>query len=233
MELTDREIGILVNAVQNGLLDARQALNNNFTITNNRKHMSKWDFVNTSVAKSLKENGRFSVIPLNRGVFEPIMIFDNNTKNLYTIMKRKNFKKVLSRCDITSCHYIDAMLNNNLSYKPQPNQLSLYESTDIFSEPIECQIEELSNTIKTILNTDTIAKYFTIVIDFSGYTLTSVELYFCSKWLEIIEVHNLNNFIVPSYEIVDESSEVSYNAENELKSKIQIKPEVKRKLGLA
>lgn len=128
---------------------------------------------------------------------------------------------------------MDAMLENNFSYQTNPDQLSLLEVNDMFSEKAEYQIGELSKTIKTILNTDVVSKYFTIVVDFSGYILTSVEIYFCSKYLEILETDSWNDFITPSYEVVDEQSEVRYNEENELKSKIQIKPEVKRRLGLA
>lgn len=233
MGLTDKEKQMLVNAIQNGLLDSKQEQNTNKTITDNRKHMAKWDFVNTSVANLLEKNSRFYVIPLDRGLFKPIMIFDRETKNLYTIMKIKNFENVLSRREIKKCHYMDAMLENNFSYQTNPDQLSLLEVNDMFSEKAEYQIGELSKTIKTILNTDVVSKYFTIVVDFSGYILTSVEIYFCSKYLEILETDSWNDFITPSYEVVDEQSEVRYNEENELKSKIQIKPEVKRRLGLA
>ncbi len=232
-ELISEEKKMLVNAIQNGLLDSKRERESNQTITNNRKHMSKWDFVNTNVSKTLEYNERFCIIPLDRGLFEPIMIFDRKTKNLYTIMKVKNFEKVLSRQEITKCHYMDAMLDNNLPYKTNPNQLSLLEANDMFSEKAEQQIDELSTNIKTMFHTDIISKYYTIVVDFSGYILTSVEIYFCSKWLEILENESWNDFILPSYEIVGEPDNVLYNKENELKSKIQIKPAVKRKFGLA
>lgn len=224
---------LLVNAIYMGLLDARNELMTSKTVTNNRKHMAKWDFINTSVTNSLLTHERYSIVPLDRGLFEVIMIYDNLDKVLYTVMKRQNFNKLTGRNSISKAHYIDAMLDVNSSYQKSPKQLSLLEDSNLFSENAENQIQILTQNIKILLNTNEILRYITIVVDFTGYTLTTVEAIFCSKWLEVIESDNWNDYITPTYDEAENINSTKHTPENEIKSKIKIKPAVKKKFGLA
>ena len=73
----------VISAIQKGLSNAQTEIYNSNTITENRKHMEKWDKINTCVYELFLENDRFSIIPLDRGLFELIMIFDNKERTLF------------------------------------------------------------------------------------------------------------------------------------------------------
>lgn len=223
---------LLVESIHQGLLNARSEYKASQTTTNNRKHMAKWDFINTSITSRLLGHNRYSVVPLDRGLFELVMIYDKQDKTLYTVIRRQNFNKLTDRHSINKAHYIDAMLNYNYPYQPYSNQISFIDDNNFFSEKAESQINTLSNDIKKILNTDEITKYITIVINFTGYNLMSVEAILCSKWLEVINGEDWSEYLTPTYDDVEPIDSQSYHHENEIKPKIQIKPAIKRKFGI-
>lgn len=233
METTDRYKKTLVESIRVGLLDAKNEHITSKTTTNNRQHMAKWDFINTSVTNSLLTNDRYLVVPLDRGLFELVMVYDKLNKILYTIMKEQNFNKLISRNSISKAHYMDAMLDANLRYQENPNQISFFDDDALFSEKAESQIQTLAHDIKVMLDTDEILKYITIVVDFTGYTLTKVDAVFCSKWLEVIESDSWNDYIITEYDEPEDIGDIHHNTENEIKSKIKIKPAVKEKFGLS
>ena len=228
------EIGInkkkIVSAIQKGLSDTQIVMSTSNTITYTRKYMEKWDRIHTSINNCFCDDERFSIIPLDRGLFTPIMIFDNMEQVLYTIMRRDNFNKKLNRKYLTKAHYIDAMLDYNYPFQKSPEQLSMFNEEDMFSEKAKKEINDLHIIIENLLDTDKIRKYITIVVDFNGYILTSVEAILCSKWLEIIEKENWNEYIVPSFDDIEDNGKENYVHENELKSKIILKPTIKKKL---
>ena len=182
--------------------------------------VAKWDYINDSIHYALRENEHFIVIPLDRGIFAPIMIFDVANKFLYTIMKSKNFEKLLNRDYIEKPHYIDAMLDCNLHFQEEPRQIAF----DGFgSDYAENQIQTIKNDIFRFLQTDTVLKYVTIVIDFNGYTLNDVEAVTCSKFLDVLFRESWNEYIVTSYEDIVPENNTAVNQEYDISQKIKIK----------
>ena len=219
---------IFVTAIQNGLTNARNEIYASNTLIDNRKHMQKWDYISTAVSKAFEHQEKYSFIPLDRGLFKPIMIFDKEKKVLYTIIKSKNFDKLLKRKSVDTIHYIDAMLDYNLSYQTTPQQLSLFDMENMFSDNAVDRIHDLQTNIETLLCSDEIKKYITIVIDFNGYTLTDAKAVLCSKWLEIIDENDWRELITPSYDDIEDSGKVDFVQETEMKSKISLKPTVRK-----
>ncbi len=217
-----------VTAIQNGLTNARNEIYTSNTITDNRKHMQKWDYIGTAVQRAFEQETNFLFVPLDRGLFKPIMIFDDEHKILYTIIKIKNFEKLLKRDSVQKIHYMDALLDYNLPYQETPLQMSLFEMENMFSDNAESQIRELQSDVEILLHSDEVKKYITIVIDFNGYTLTEVKAVLCSKWLEKIEEDNWNEFITPSYDDIEENGKGDFVQETEIKSKISLKPAIKK-----
>lgn len=217
-----------VSAIQKGLSNTQVEIYSSNTITDNRKHMEKWDKINTCLNDLFNDNNRFSVVPLDRGLFKLVMIFDNVEQVLYTVIKKNNFNKLLSRKFLPKAHYIDAMLDYNYHYQEVPLQMSLFDMDSMFSETAEKQISDLHISIESLLSTDKVKKYITIVIDFTGYTLNAVEAVFCSKWLETIESENWSEYIVPSFDDIEDNGKNDYVHENELKLKIALKPTIKK-----
>ena len=125
LEVLVLEIGInkkkIVSAIQKGLSDTQIAISTSNTITYTRKYMEKWDRIHTSIHNCFCDDERFSIIPLDRGLFTPIMIFDNMEQVLYTIMRRDNFNKKLSRKYLEEAHYIDTMFDYNSCFESLQN----------------------------------------------------------------------------------------------------------------
>lgn len=218
----------VISAIQKGLSNAQTEIYNSNTITENRKHMEKWDKINTCVYELFLENDRFSIIPLDRGLFELIMIFDNKEHTLFSIMKKDNFNKLLNRKSLSKAHYIDSMLDYNYLYQEVPMQMSIFDAENMFSESAERQIKDLQTTIESLLLTDTIKKYITVVVDFKGFTLTEVRAVLGSKWLEVIEADDWSEYINPSFDDIEDNGKRDYVQSTDLKSKILIKPSVKK-----
>lgn len=221
-----------ISAIQKGLSNAKTEIYNSNTITENRKHMEKWDKINTCMYDLFFGNDRFSVIPLDRGLFKLIMIFDNKEQALYTIMKKDNFHKLLNRKTLQKAHYIDAMLDYNYPYQETPMQISLFDAKNMFSENAEKQIKNLQMNIKNLLSKDSIKKYVTIVVDFSGYTLTEVRAILCSKWLEIIETDYWSEHINPSFDDIEDNGNRDFVQNTNLKAKISIKPAIRKQQNI-
>lgn len=218
----------IIFAIQTGLSNAWVEIYSSNTITENRKHMEKWDKINTCVYDLFLENDRFSVMPLDRGLFKLIMIFDNKERILFTIIKKDNFNKLLRRKLLPKAHYIDAMFDYNYSYRQEPMQMSMFDAKNMFSEGVERQIKDLQTTIDSLLLNGPIKKYISIVVDFKGFTLTEVRAVLGSKWLEIIETDDWSEYINPSFDEIEDNGKRDYVQSTDLKSKISIKPSVKK-----
>lgn len=220
-----------VEAIQNGLLQARDELYASGTLTNNRIHMQKWDYVVTELKRSFSTDERFSFVPLDRGLFKPVMMFDQESKTLYTVMKRQNFEGLMARKAIIKSHYIDALLDYNYGYQKEPLQMDIFDEPGLFSTTAELQIKDLKLTVESLLGADDVTRYVTIVVDFTGFAIIDTKAVLYSKWLNPIESESWSEFIVPSYEETEMPSDGQYIPENSVKEKISIKPKAKR--GLA
>lgn len=218
----------LITGIQLGLDATREDMYNRNTLTDNRKHMQKWDDMVTNIKEQFKGQEKFSFVPLDRGLFKPAMIFDNNEKILYTIIKKQNYQSKLSRKVIENSHYIDAMLDYNLPYKEIPDQLS-FEYGNMFSENAEFQIVNLKTNIEMLLDTEDIRKYITIVIDFSGYTLKEIRAVMCSKWLEEIDSEDWTEYITPTYAESYDVGDFDCVQETDTKTRVSIRPLLKHK----
>lgn len=217
-----------VEAIQEGLMQTRDEIYASGTLTSNRIHMQKWDYIATSLKNAFLSEDRFVFVPLDRGLFKPVMIFDSVTKTLYTVMKQQNFNNLTDRKAIVKSHYIDALLDYNYGYQREPIQIDLFEESGLFSTNAEHQIKDLKSTIESLLNVNEIARYITIVVDFTAFSLTDVKAVLCSKWLNIIDAESWGEYITPSYADIETSSESEYVQDSSVKDKIFIKPKAKR-----
>ena len=120
------------------------------------------------------------------------------------------------------------MLDYNYLYQEVPMQMSIFDVENMFSESAERQIKDLQTTIESLLLTDTIKKYITVVVDFKGFTLTEVRAVLGSKWLEVIEADDWSEYINPSFDDIEDNGKRDYVQSTDLKSKILIKPSVKK-----
>lgn len=231
MEL-DINVNKLVGAIKEGLTTTRLELRIRNTITNNRAPMEKWDGVNDSVYNCFKNDENMTIIPLDRGLFKPIMILNTQTNTLYTIIRNDNFKRLMERKEIKKAHYIDAMLECNCAIQSSPMQISMVDAMpDLFSERAKEQKSELNAKIKTMLNVDNISQYITIVIGFDIFTLTDVVAIKCTPCLDVIEEESLSEFISPNYDDIEENTDVEYVQDSDLKNVIAMKPKTKRKMS--
>ena len=120
------------------------------------------------------------------------------------------------------------MLDYNLSYQTTPEQITWSEMDNMFSDNAVDKIRDLQTNIETMLCSDEIKEYITIVIDFNGYTLTDAKAVLCSKWLKIIDENDWKEFITPSYNDIEDNGKIDFVQETEIKSMISLKPTVRK-----
>ena len=218
-----------VEAVRDGLMRTQEEIYASGTLTSNRVHMQKWDYIATSLKNYFSSDARFIFIPLDRGLFKPVMIFDVESKTLYTIMKEQNFNNLTDRKSVVKSHYIDALLDYNYGYQTEPLQIDIFDYPNLFSTNAKHQINDLKIKIESLLKVDDINKYITIVVDFTGFALSDVKAVLCSKWLNIIASESWADYITPSYEEIEVlSEEEEYVQESNIKDKISIGSKIKR-----
>ena len=119
-------------------------------------------------------------------------------------------------------------MDYNLPHQKAPAQMSIFDRKSMFSDVAETQINDLKCDIESLLGSSEVKKYVTIVIEFNGYTLTSVEAVLCSKWLEIIETDNWSELITPSFDDIEDNGKNEFVQDVEMKSKISLKPALKK-----
>lgn len=167
-------------------------------VTENGLKFLKWDFINTNIARAVSCD-RLEWTIIKRGGWKLVLIYDRETKLLYSLMSENNFEILRKRSKIDKVHYIDALslINNNLKAKNQVTQLTLF---DINDENIEMQKEDLLKDILQHINGE-VQYYAVITFSTKKYELSSVVTYIPTPQLEVAYLEDWSNHIPVDFDV--------------------------------
>ena len=159
---------------------------------------TKWDKINTECSYVLPKN-KFDVVACKRGVWELILIYDKETKNLFTLMKEQRFETLLKSISVNKVHYLEALTMCNI------NDTEEYiEQTTFFNELTEDKKEKIEKTLEVMLKKidGEIEKYVLIRFNDREFELASITASIITPYLTIIMQENWSEYIQPKYDIV-------------------------------
>ena len=137
----------MIEAVQEGIgTSITEFKMENSLITYNCIHMLKWDYINTNITNNMDKN-KYVIEKMDRGIFCPILIYDEENKNLYLTMRPKNLLNLKKdRNKRKTPHYLDALVTKNVNIKVEKEQQELFDTDVEFdNEKIEKILLPISN----------------------------------------------------------------------------------------
>ncbi len=186
----------VVEAIKNGLYEAKQEMYGNTDRVRNSLPLRKLDKIANSIIREFQGEDAFEELLWRRGGYDITLLYNKQDKTLYSFMSDKRFAELLRRKIIKRFHYLDILDEFNGNLKPDRSQLSLFD--DIVNKDEE-KLLELKNQVLGLLHNDEPAKYITVCHTIEGFRLCYVKAVITSKYLEIIEENDWSNFIDNDY----------------------------------
>lgn len=180
--------------------------------TFNCRHFLKWDFTNTNIIRSFLGK-RFHCIKVKRGSWRFVLIYDKETKFLYSLMKEKRFIELQDKTKLGKIHYLYALASINKELKRKIEQLSLFTIDN----------NQLQNDLKNVLhemiqNIDgEINNYVLISFSTEKHELVSVSAYIPTAGLDIAYKESWNEFIPADFDTLsDYTDNINQSDEDEI-----------------
>lgn len=216
----------MVEAIMGGLQNAKDRVRSENTLTANWRRIGKWDYMFSSIVDVIRGQDNFKYCIWDRGIFDVVLLYDKETKTIYSFLKRENFNKIMKRRKIKKAHYLDALLTYNKEYQDSQLQISMVESEPFITDEVELQAQHLRKELESMLQNNEINQYITIVLDYKGFSLQHVTSYICTKYLKVVDFEDWSEYITPSYSSAEVVDDQVYEVDNDIKNKIRIKPHV-------
>ena len=184
--IEDDTIKSIIKAIEDGENEYYDVYYENPTITQNGKGAAIWNYINTSLSHSL-EGTRYKVGILSRGIWKLVYLYDEETKYLYTFMRKQNYdsiRKMGSENNLLHYSNLLSVLNGELldTYEPEFKQMSW------FKQPLVENIteEEFDYAFQGIIESidENVERYAIVLFDLDHCHMRSVEC--------IIPVENMN-----------------------------------------
>lgn len=162
--------------------------------TQNSTPFRIWDLINTNVCREI--DGLDCIThSAKRGPWELVIIYDTESKFIYTIMREKRFRDLHRKlCSRKKMHYVD-MLARHLN----PDLLA--PVGQIMFEPVEFEDEkELAANVQTLLSglmaeEVTILRHVMILFESSNLGLTKIRAVMVDSNLDIVVEENWSEHI--------------------------------------
>lgn len=214
--LSDQDKTVLIEAIYNAHKnDIREFILEYDLETQNCIHFLRWDFTNTNIIRRF-QGERFQCIKVKRGPWKFILIYDRETKFLYSLMREKRFKDLQDRVTAERVHYVDALVSNNheledISTVERVFQQDLFDLDGmIWSEEVHQVWEELS------VNIEGDVRYYAIVTFTSEKDeITAVSTYIPTVSLGIAHEENWNEYITADFSNTYSTSAFQAETEDE------------------
>jgi len=194
--------------------------NKNPLSTNNRLIPTFWDTLNGEINKYSANDTSISAFFAKRGIWEFILILDNNAGILYSLMKEPNFKllkKNISQRKIP--HYGDLLtrtFNRNLKDSEQVT-LDGYMQLEPISFSDENRINVAIDKILINFNKSKsiIKSYAFILFDISKFEVTNIRSVITNSSFDICFEENWNKYIKVNYNMIPETIDLSDIIDND------------------
>lgn len=215
--LSDELKSFIIEAVSSGVKhDVLQFKNEHDLATDNGIHFLKWDFINTNLVRDIS-NDRLECIIIQRGGWKLVVIYDKETKFLYSLMSQNRFGELQKRTKKDTVHYIDGLtlINDDLEVKNNIQQLTLFDIKD------ERWEEERENVLSNILQCidGEVVQYAVITFSTQKLELNSVLTYIPTADLKVAYKEDWSDYIPVDFDI----SNVITDNENEEEEEVEVR----------
>lgn len=214
----------MLNAMQDGVDIADGVLKKMRLVTQNGRNEMLWNSMNTEV-KNVLPNDRFIVLPTNRGIWQFIIVYDTETKIIYTLMKSARFKDVRHKYEKCNgkVHYLECLAELNRSYcEVEYFQTSFLEDNIDRAEEKEKVLCKMLNDIR-----EQAEKYILITFELEKKEIKLPQANLLSPNLDIMEVEDWRQYITLAYDAVLNMEEIDeVNDVNEEEFDVTLKPNI-------
>ncbi|MBU3105759.1 DUF5986 family protein [Clostridium gasigenes] len=188
---------ILVQAMQNGLERFKDYKIENRTITNMGSTGTKWDMINSECKDALPKL-KFDVVICKRGIWQLVLMYDKETKSLYTLMKDKRFEDLLKVVSKDKVHYLEALTTVNIDLSEEAQeQITLFEDfTKGKTEKIERTVRQLFKNID-----GQIERHVLITFTDKNFELYSISASIITPSLQVLLKEDWAQYIQPKYDL--------------------------------
>ena len=203
-------------------LDYRLIENNKMPLsTQNRLNPAFWDILNGEIIKYSANDISIYVFISKRRNWEFILILDNNTEILYSLMKENNFKQLQRKVSQRGIpHYCDLLAR---VFNKELNDLEQMKMDDyIQSEPPSFSDESkiniaIDNILINLARPKTIIKNHALILfDTNKSEIKSMKIVMINSNFDICLQENLNKYIMVNYTIIPEVIDPSNIAVNDM-----------------
>ena len=196
LDFNDKEC--IVDAILNGLEKSHDYFTSNRTITKNGREGERWNYINEEVKSTLSD--KFEVYLCQRKIWGIILIYDKETRCLYSLMKDKRLRELREDIKSNRMHYaivLATCVNSHFQYEVQDQMTFIDENDSLYYEKLE---ESFSDITKCI--SGDIDKYTMITFTNKNEELISISGRVVSPSLDNIHKEDWSYLIKPKYDVV-------------------------------
>ena len=209
IDMKEEDKKLIVQALQNALDKFNEHITNTRTITNMGHIGTKWDIINTECRDALPKT-KYDVVVCKRGVWQLILMYDKDTKTLYTLMKEKRYEDVCKTVKSNKVHYLEAIATVNKELVEEwQEQIAFFEGFN------ELKVEKIQNTVEQLLNKidGEVKKHVLITFTDKNLELCSVSALIVTPSLQILYKEEWTEYIEPKYSL--DVSNINIDSEEE------------------
>ena len=169
-----------------------------------------WDFLNTSLCESLDSPDCMTYV-VNRGPWEMVIVYEKETKWIYTIMREERFASIRHDTPRTRrMHYLDMFtrhFNSDLLASIGQTRMFIKEFAD------EGDLSELVGKMLYALQADgaVIDRHVLVLFDCRNYQLTSIRAVMIDSNLDIVAEEDWTSSIPSTDSVIVEMEDYEAN----------------------
>ena len=225
LEFNEKEC--IVDAILNGLEKSHDYFTANRTITSNGREGERWNYINEEVKNTLAD--KFEVSLCKRRIWEIILIYDKETRSLYSLMKDKRLGELREEIKSNGMHYATVLatsINSHFQYEVQDQMTFIDESDSLYDEKLEENFKEITKYISGDID-----KYTMITFTNKNQELTSISARIVSSSLDDIYKEDWSDLIKPKYDAVINEilGDISLDEDADEDIEVPIKEDIMRK----
>ncbi len=185
--------------------DIKRDVRENQLVTQNSTPARIWDHLNTSIAKNAEKNGCLYSLT-KRGPWNMIIIYDNESKYVITIMREERLKEIRKGSKKRkSLHYLQAFTQcYNRDLYADGKQQSMFEEetalNDVYKDA-ENIVQKMIESINSTKN-HAIARHVLVLFSSMNYQLTNIRAVMIDTDLDIVCEESWNKYISTSESII-------------------------------
>ncbi len=154
-----------------------------------RTHISdpflNWDLIYRNLMNKFDE-GNLSYSVTKRGMWTVLLLYDKNSKLLFSFMRDTRFNDIRRQNSKTRPQYVQALINLNAELQAPSKQLRLFENESKFTQTeLETTLNELCSNFEGTVDTQNSRHVMVVFSNKYGY-INSLKAYLLDKDLDIV-----------------------------------------------